>query len=294
MTRDRWLATAGSAPPQLWGRSDIDGKRDRRMRSKGNYEHPAWCKMETALDSYEQDRAQYLERESRRLGPDGSEKLARFNKAADSLVKGMHDLAGVEGVASLAELASSIQFEDSKPFELLDEHMCITCGWEAMTMLSTARERFLDLLLLLRDRQPCNRARAFLQRVARCYLFGFDAECVVMCRAVLDREFEAEISGEDVESWWGWYKSTDNGRNDKCKNAPKILWGRIQTALFKRRLTQEEFDAADTVRDRGNDAVHKKPAGSDALDCVRATVQTLDALENTGTRKFRHKAQPQR
>jgi hypothetical protein len=279
MTRDHWLATAGSAPPQLWGRSDIDRQKEQRMRGKGDYEHPAWCKMETALDSYEQDRAKYLKSESSKLGPDGSEKLARFNKAADSLVKGMQDLAGAEGIGSLAELASSIQFEDSKPFELLDEHMCVTCGWEAMAMLSTARDRFLDLLLLLRNRQPCDRARAFLQRVARCYLFGFDAECVVMCRAVLDRDFEAEISGDDVECWWGWYKSTDNER--KRKNAPHNLWGRIQTALFKCRLTQEEFDAADTVRNRGNDAVHKKPAGSDALARVRETVQVLDGLEKT-------------
>jgi len=31
------------------------------MNDRGSYEYSAWCQMETALDSYEQDRAAYLE-----------------------------------------------------------------------------------------------------------------------------------------------------------------------------------------------------------------------------------------
>ncbi len=251
------------------------------MSDQGNYGYPAWCQMESALDSYEQERTACLAREASELGPIGEQQLSKFNEAADSLVKGAQNLADVDGVACLEELASSTNFQQARPFELLDEHVCITFGWEALGMLSTARERFLELMLLLKVRRPCSRALAFLQRGARCYLFGFDAECVVMCRAVLDREFEAEIPGDDVESWWASYKMTAQGQKDKRKNAQHNLWGRIQTALFKHRLTMEEFDAADAVRDRGNEAVHKRPPSGEALEGIRQTVHVLDALEKT-------------
>ena len=57
------------------------------MSVKGNYEYPAWCQMETALDSYQQDRTEYLEREASELGPGGKEQLERFSNAADSNVR---------------------------------------------------------------------------------------------------------------------------------------------------------------------------------------------------------------
>lgn len=251
------------------------------MSYKGNYEYPAWCQMETALDSYEQDRQAYLEREASRLGPSGQEQSDRINKAADSLVKGVVDLAGVECISCLAELAGSGEFQRGKPIELLDEHVCITFAWEALGMLSTARERFLDLLLLLRDRHPCDRAKAFLQRVGRCYLIGFDTECVVMCRAVLDREFdEAVVDDDQVSDWWKWYATTTEGEKYRGKKPPYgQLWAKIHAAFYARMISHADREAADAVRKRGNDAVHNRPDTGEALEVVRQTVLVLDSLE---------------
>ena len=252
------------------------------MNDKGSYEYPAWCQMETALDSYEQDRAAYLEREADALGPDGRQQLSRFNEGADALVEGVQSLTGVDGIARLAELAGADAFQQGKPFELLDEHVCIKFGWEAMGMLSSARTSFLDLLLLLKDRRPCDRAKAFLQRVARCYLFGFDAECVVMCRAVLDREFaETVVDDDQVSEWWKWYATTDEGRKYKGKRPPYgQFWAKIQAAWYAKMIGDEDRDAADAVRKRGNDAVHKRPDSGEAMKVVRQTVQVLDALDS--------------
>lgn len=253
------------------------------MSNKGNYEYPAWCQMETALDCYEQDRTAYLEDEAMKLVADGQKRLVGFTKAADSLVEGVQELAGVDGISCLKELVASDDFEQSKPFALLDEHVCIKFGWEAMRMLSTARARFLDLLCLLKDRQPCDTAKAFLQRVARCYLFGFDAECVVMCRAVLDRAFgDAVIADDQISEWWKSYATTLEGVKYKGKRPPYgQLWANIHAACYARMITEADRDAADAVRKRGNDAVHKKPDSGEALECVRQTVQVLDALTQT-------------
>jgi len=253
------------------------------MNDKGSYEYPAWCQMETALDSYEQDRAAYLEREASKLGPNGRQQLSKFIEGADSLVEGVQSLAGVDGIACMARLIGSGDFQEAKPFELLDEHVCIKFGLEAMGMLSSARARFLDLLLLLKDRQPCNRARAFLQRVARCYLFGFDAECVVMCRAVLECEFcQTVIDDDQVSDWWEWYATTTEGRKYKGRPPYGQFWAKIQAAWHAKMIGDEDRDAADAVRRRGNDAVHKRPDNGEALEVVRQTVQVLDALAKVG------------
>ena len=46
-------------------------------------------------------------------------------------------------------------------------------------------------------------------------------------------------------------------------------------------ISEADREAADAVRKRGNDAVHKRPDTGEALEVVRQTVQVLDALERT-------------
>ena len=250
------------------------------MSNKGAYEYPAWCQMENALESYEQKRQEHLEAEAKKLGPEGERQLSQFTEAADALAKGVQELVGVDGIESLMKLAKMSGFQEGKSFELLQEHICITFGWEAMGILSTARERFRNLLMLLRDRRPSLPAKGFLQRVARCYLLGFDPECVVMCRAVLDCEFSDRVVDDDkVSEWWEWYKDTLEGRKYRGKKPPYgQLWARIQAARYTGLITEENCTAADKVRLDGNDAVHAGPANYDPLEYIEKTIQVLDAL----------------
>lgn len=250
------------------------------MSDKGEYEYPAWCQMQTPLDSYEQARQAYLGNQAKKLGSEGESQLEQFNKSADSLVKGVQDLAGVDGIDCLMELAHAADFQQGKYFEMMEEHVCITFGWEAMGMLDSARERFVNLLMLLRNRQPSTRAKDFLQRVARCYLFGFDAECVVMCRAVLDLEFGDKVVDHDqVSEWWEFYETTPEGKKYKGPRPPYgMLWAKIQAAEYAGMIKETDRKAADDVRKRGSHAIHQKPYEGDAMETVHQTVQVLDAL----------------
>jgi hypothetical protein len=253
-----------------------------------SYKFPAWCQMQTALDDYAQDREAYLKAEAAKLGPDGERRLREFNNVADSLVKGVQDLAGA-GLGSFVELVRSPASSTSTPFELLMEHVCVTFGWEVMSMLDTARERFTSLLFLLRDRQPCGEARAFLQRIARCYLFGFDAECVVMCRATLDQEFRDQVVNDDqVSEWWNWYKTTSEGKKHRGKEPPYgQLWALILAAEHAKMITADCRIAANAVKDAGNKGVHKKPSSDDALERIGQTIKVLDELEAARPRRRR-------
>jgi len=253
------------------------------MSDKGHDEYAAWRlmedAMEDALDSYEQGREVDLQREATKLGPDGQQQLDRFNKAADALVKNVFELAGTDSLKILIEMGKMTGGLADKRLDLVTEHVCITFGWEVMGMLNTARERFLGLMLRVWGLWPSDHARNFLQRVARCYLFGFDSECIVMCRAVLDQEFSAEIAGDDVEDWWVWYKSTPNGKTDRRERAPHTLGGRIDAAEYKGRLRPEEGCAAHKVKNDGDKAVHQRPSGADPLDYIVKTLSVLAALE---------------
>ena len=251
------------------------------MCDKGNYKYPAWCQMETALDMYEQDRTAYLDNVASNLGSRAKEQLDQFNKAADSLAEGVNSLTGIDGISCLMELLALEEFQKGTLFELLDEHACIKFGWESLGMLSTSRERFHELLVILKDRQPCRSAKVFLQRVARCYLFGFDSECIVMCRAVLDREFkETVIDDDQVSDWWKWYATTSDAKRYRGPKPPYgQLWAKIHSACYAGMISESDRDAADNVRGRGNDAVHKKPDTGDALEVIQKTIQVLDALE---------------
>lgn len=215
------------------------------------YEFPAWCQMETVLDAYQQARAAYLENEAKKLGIEVERQMQQFNNAAETLIKGTQELTGIDGIEVFMGLPNDKEFPSS---DLLDEHICITFGWEAMEMLSTARERFWGLLSVLKENDSLSsKGKAFLRRVARCYLFGFDSECIVMCRAVLDAEFK---------------KVSKTG----------CLCQKIKEAYNSGLINKNTKQAAVKVRKDGNYAIHDKPSDSDPLDCILKTVQILNEL----------------
>lgn len=245
-----------------------------------SYDFPAWCQMQTVLDQYEQAREENLRQWATEHGPEGERRLRRLTNAADSLMRGIEQLAELDILDGLSDLSQAGGL-NKDGCELFFEHVCIKFGWEVMGMLDLARERFHDLLLLLEDRNPGRDARRFLLRVSRCYLFGFDTECVVMCRAALDREFDGIVSDDDhVSEWWKWYATTPEARRYWDSKPPyRQLWAKIEAALYAGMIDESEHDAADFVRDRGNEAVHRRPNGESALEVIRETLRVLDALE---------------
>ena len=243
---------------------------------KGFYEWPVWVQMETAINNYTQDRKEYVEAKIKELGPDAERQWQRLQEMSDTLVKGVGELADIDITECLRELLSPSAFEGRLEgvVELLVEHVDVTLSWEAMVMLHSGRERFVGLSLHLRPLDPSYRSRAFLKRVSRCYLFGFDAECVVMCRSVLESEFEAVIANNVCVGLLGMpdYKERDG--------QPLFqLYERITVAERTGRIDKVTADLAHRVRYAGRDAVHRWPkAKRDALDVVADTIRVLDAL----------------
>jgi hypothetical protein len=121
---------------------------------------------------------------------------------------------------------------------------------------------------LLEPLDPSKNAAKFLQRVSRCYVYGFDTECVVMCRSVLDAEFESEISADDCISALGGNFRNRYNLDDRISAAGKL-----------NRVSFEACEHAHDVRRTGNNAVHvRADAKVDPLSVIKKTLSVIREL----------------
>lgn len=245
---------------------------------RGSYDFAVVCKMETELDFYQQDRKKYHDKLAATLGGDAKKTWTLIQQTSEALIKGVGELASFsaipEGQRLLRELVTlaahagpELSESTLAVLELVNEDVAISLGWEAMHLMRGGEERFWTLLSLTASVEPSWRTAAFLKRVSRCYLFSFDAECVVMCRSVLDAEFEAQVPREYCEDKFG------------CRRGKYTLEEKILVAEDRAIVSPEIATTAHEIRDLGNKAVHNWPAlKKDAADVIGNTLQVLKAL----------------
>jgi hypothetical protein len=121
-----------------------------------------------------------------------------------------------------------------------------------ITMLEEAVDRFDDLSNEICALELTQRGRDFLAHVATCYMFGFDAECIIMCRAVLDVEFAANVPNDLC-------MSLRPPCRPGVRPSPIYLKERITTAHLRGLIDEETRDQAADVAREGNKVVHETP-----------------------------------
>jgi len=161
--------------------------------------------------------------------------------------------------------------ERTSAYERLTKKVEGWIGWDVIHSQETAEGRIWDLLDIVARSQPGRRTGAFLRRVSNCYLYGLDAECMVMCRSVLDAELEAEISNDECIDVLGQRTPPYFGLAD-----------RIAVALKQERITYEGAQDARDVKDAGNMAVHGSPEvvvkGMTASHVIEKTIRVIEEL----------------
>ena len=90
------------------------------------------------------------------------------------------------------------------------------------------------------NNHPSPIVSAYMRRLGRCYVAGFDPEVVILCRAVLDSALKELV--------------------DDTPSAPRTMDGRIKTLHAGGVLSASQVDIANQIRLRGNHAVHDEPA----------------------------------
>ena len=267
---------------------------------KGFYDFDLNIKLETQIDLYEQDRQRYWEGLSG-WSAIGYERAERF---AQAVLKNSEQLIPVEEIdGDLAKLQNEINEvplwwkrifdilsldlpedekrkrlqelpqesppdpqDDESPLKLVWERFIINMSWEAIGKIEEGASRIFQLYNLVLSSSPSKSTQQFLGRLSRCYVWGFDPECIILCRAVIDTAFQKSVDYDICKRHFGKRRNYD-------------LSDRIQAALNEKMIDEDIAKKARTVKERGNKAVHVQPGiTKDVWGTIRDTVAVLERI----------------
>lgn len=142
--------------------------------------------------------------------------------------------------------------------ERVFEYFAGMLALDALYRVEKTKERILAVVELLPDTAPPQRSEKFLQRIVGCYLNGFDAETIVMCRAAVE---------VIVEEHW-----SQSGRTD--------LGEMIKVLERKSAITEEQADDMWEINRQAKEVIHDEPHRRplDAGDCVQRISRLLVQL----------------
>jgi len=177
----------------------------------------------------------------------------------------------------LEEAVSDIQRRQLNPDFTPSEGSLLKLVWDRLS-IQVAREvvdsglvirtnRLLQLSRLLVSGTPSASTTRFLQRVSRCYVWGFHPECVILCRGAIDTAF-AEAVGDDL----------CNKHSLPPARYGHTLANRIKAAERESLIDQAIRSAAFRVNAVATKAAHQDPRGD--IDVLRIIQDTRDVVEH--------------
>ncbi|MCJ7730630.1 MAG: hypothetical protein MUO27_12260 [Sedimentisphaerales bacterium] len=273
--------------------------------SKGDYEYDLHLLLNGPIDTYEQDRKNYWAGKGPgyQIEYDRAERFAKFVlegvKNLTSAQKIDEDLAALQyeatkedviqerfdeklrNIKTYKDLSKEEKEEifqilkefpekpdsENSPLHLVWERFCIDLAWEAIDKMEKGANRMFNLYKLMLTFRPSRSTIGFLLRLSRCYIWGFDPECVILCRSVLDTALREKISPEICEKHFGRRQFGFN-LSDRIHAAAKE--GLIDDATKSKTLK---------VKERGDKAVHYQPdITKDVWGTICDTVSVLEVL----------------
>jgi len=155
-----------------------------------------------------------------------------------------------------------------EPLNYVCEWLFLNLFERAIPACEEGAYRLLELSMLAIEAVPAEPTLDFLRRVSRCYVSGFEPECVILCRSVLDSAFR-EVFDDD------FCRSVLDARGEDEYS----LCSRIRAAHKSMRISDAVQDAAFRVKYKGNEAVHHNPdANVDVESTIADTLQVLRAI----------------
>ena len=179
---------------------------------------------------------------------DGIKKSAAELNIGDDLVWLSSKMAPAEFGAFIAQFSQQ---------DALYEYFAGELGAESLRRAQTGVNRIAPLLKLLAEAAPPERAIKFLQSAAKCFLFGFDRECIAMCRGAVEVLVE-----------------------ESFPDALGPLGKRISQLRKNGGLARQVAADMHAINDQAKEVLHDDVAGvpPDAEDCLKRLSRVLAAL----------------
>jgi hypothetical protein len=158
-----------------------------------------------------------------------------------------------------------------RPLHLIWQYLCVKDGLDSSHGMRARVARMFQLEELIEDIRHDSLipgpTQQFLALVARTFVWGFDAECVIVCRGVIDTMFRDKVPQKLLES------RTKPDRFGEYKLAQRI------EAAYPTIITIDVKLAAERVNCRGSKAVHGEPhLTQDVVGTVRDALLVVDEL----------------
>lgn len=153
----------------------------------------------------------------------------------------------------LSNLEGPFRYGQEPGLKLVWERLCIKLAWDAVDRMRMGAVRMLLLSDVIAEAEPSDITLKYLRLLSTCFVWGFDAECTILCRSVLDTAFREAIPEEGL-----------------------ALAKRIVIAHDRRLINDELRRAAFTVKERGDKAIHYEPGMSqDVIGTIRDTLRVV-------------------
>jgi hypothetical protein len=164
--------------------------------------------------------------------------------------------------------------DEGSPLRLVWERLFIDLAWDAVGKVDEGTRRIFKLYGLVLQTRPSLATQKFLARLGRCYFWGFDSECVILCRAVLDTAFRDAVEDGICEKRLRMKREYGFTLNDR-------IWAAQKAGIIDRKTK----DLAIQVKERGVKAVHYQPdITEDVFGTIRDTLTILEKLNATEER----------
>lgn len=157
---------------------------------------------------------------------------------------------------------------DDSLLKLVWERFCIHLAQEMVARLTPGANRILQLNDMVISGNPSIATLRFLRRVSRCFIWGFDPECVILCRGAIDTAFATVITDQICD-------------NHGLKKAGfgHTLTNRIKAALLEGMIDEGTKNAAFRVNSPATEAAHRDPTKTaSVLNVIKDTRDVLQRL----------------
>lgn len=154
--------------------------------------------------------------------------------------------------------------------KLVWERLCIHLADDFAARVIVAANRVLQLSNLLVSGKPSDDTVRFLRRISRCFIWGFDAECVILCRGAIDTAFTSAVPDATCDKH-GLVRASFG----------HTLTNRIRAALLEGIIDDETKRAAFRVNTPATEAAHRNP--DEAIGILGVIQDTRDVLQRLVT-----------
>jgi hypothetical protein len=245
----------------------------------GVYRGPLIDELREIIEVWEVERNSHRERQLKEKGDDNAQRVWNLSSNfAEKLMWATEDFSSPKVAAGFNELCQQLfkyLASDAMVKQTIDEDLILVHAYQMLGVAERAATRQWHLIELVKDIQPSPRGSDFLRRVSTCYLRSMDTEAIAMCRAVLDVEFQSEISNNDCVEVHGQRFL----RSGVLEEGSYSFVERIVTAECQGRITKDVADKVHGVRKTANRIMHEKPADQgEAFGVLRDTLAVLEGL----------------